>query len=200
MGRMANKVKEESTARTSTFEIPVRERRPFLFLNTVAVPRALPESAAAGIHVLNARVDGEIATLVRSLVNHTVSVQNDAHRRQGRPVGVSLSVLNRRRRAARAWIVTILRGQVDRATLHAVAHSWLPQLCGTGPRVADAMEPARGYFEFLRGLITAHILSEPAANLLPEAKALHALESVLGIHLQAMEESIREEAARESLA
>ena len=139
----------------------------------------------------------EVGALVRSLVNHTVAAQNERRRREGRALGVSVSVLNRRRRAARSWFVAILRGQVDRAPLHDVAHSWVPQLCGTGPDIRNANRPARSYFEFLRGLMTAHVMRRVADNLVPEAKALHALETILGIHLRALQEAVNAELSRD---
>ncbi len=161
------------------------------------VPRRLPPSARDGLELLVELLIDEVGSLVRSLVNHTVAAQNEQRRREGRAEGVTLSVLNRRRRAARSWIVTILRGQVDRATLHAVAHSWLPQLCGTGPTIRNAKRPARRYVEFLRGLMTAHIMHRVAENLVPEATALHALETILAIHLGALEEAVNAEAQRD---
>jgi hypothetical protein len=182
---------------TQAKESPLRERRPFLWLKALDVPRRLGPSAQAGLPLLAELLTDDVGSVVRSLVNHTVSQQNEERRRQGRPQGVTLSVLNRRRRAARSWILAILRGQVDRATLHAVAHSWLPQLCGTGPSIRDAQEPARRYVEFLRGLMTARIMNRVAANLVPEAKALHALETILGIHLGALQEAVNAEAQRD---
>ena len=184
-------------AKGEMLQAPIRERRPFLWLDAIDVPSNLPGSAVEGLSVLNDMVDGHVQSLVRSLVNFTVSSQNERHRREGRPLGVSLSVLNRRRRAARAWIVAILGGQVDRSALHAVAHSWLPQLAGTGPNIRYASRPARRYFEFLRGLFTAHVMRRAAANLVPEAKALHALETILGIHLRALEEAVNAELGRD---
>ena len=86
---------------------------------------------------------------------------------------------------------------MDRATLHAVAHSWLPQLCGTGPSIRDASKPARRYVEFLRGLMTAHVMRRVAENLVPEAKALHTLETILAVHLGALEEAVNTEAHRD---
>jgi hypothetical protein len=189
---MTTKAKERTVSQSL-----LRQRRPFLWLGPIDVPRRLPPSAQAGLRLLVGLLMDEVGSLVRSLVNHTVASQNDERRRKGRPQGVSLSVLNRRRRAARSWIVAILRGQVDRATLHAVTHSWLPQLCGTGPRIRNAEEPAHRHVEFLRGLMTAHVMSRVAENLVPEAKALHALETILGIHLGALGEAVEAEAKRD---
>ena len=67
----------------------------------------------------------------------------------------------------------------------------------TGPSIRDASEPARRYVEFLRGLMTAHVMRRVAENLVPEAKALHALETILAIHLRALEEAVNTEAHRD---
>lgn len=189
---MITKAKAKTSSRA-----PLRERRPFLWLEAIDMPRRLPPSAQDGLELLAELLMDEVGSLVRSLVNHTVAAQNEQRRREGRREGVTLSVLNRRRRAAGSWIVTILRGQVDRTTLHTVAHSWLPQLCGTGPDIRNANQPARRYVEFLRGLMTAHVMRRVAENLVPEAKALHALETILAIHLGALEEAVNAEAKRD---
>ena len=185
---MITKAKEKTSSRP-----PLRQRRPFLRLRPEQ-PRKLPPSARDGLELLAELLMDEVGSLMRSLVNYTVASQNEERRRTGRRQGVSLSVLNRRRRAARSWIIAILRGQVDRFTLHSVAHNWLPRLCGTGPTIRSASEPARRYVEFLRGLMTAHVMRRVAENLVPEAKALHALETVLGMHLGALDQAIDAEA------
>ncbi len=194
---MTTKAKSRANAQEATFwGAPRRERRPFLRLRP-EVPRKLPPSAQDGVVLLAELLMDEVGSLVRSLVNYTVASQNEERRRAGRRQGVTLSVLNRRRRAARSWILTILRGQVDRFTLHSVAHSWLPRLCGTGPDLRSASEPTRRYVEFLRGLMTANVMRRVAENLVPEAKALHALETILGIHLGALEQAIDAEAKQD---
>jgi hypothetical protein len=96
--------------------------------------------------------------------------------------------LNRRRRAARAWILVILSGELSDASLRSLTHSWLPQLSGTGPELALAVPAGKEFLEFLKGAITGLVMAEPKENLVPEAKALHALETVLGVHLQALRE------------
>ncbi|MHC4513322.1 MAG: hypothetical protein ACYTGW_00875 [Planctomycetota bacterium] len=189
---MTTKAREKTSAWT-----PQRERRPFLWLEAIDVPPKLPPSATDGLKLLAELMMDGVGFLVRSLVNHTVAAQNERRRREGRALGVSVSVLNRRRRAARSWIVAILRGQVDRGTLHDVAHSWVPQLCGTGPNIRNANRPARSYFEFLRGLMTAHVMHRVADNLVPEAKALHALETILGIHLRALQDAVNAELSQD---
>ena len=194
---MTAKTKAKVNAQEETSSrAPRRERRPFLRLRP-EVPRKLPPSAQDGVPLLAELLMDEVGSLVRSLVNYTVASQNEERRRAGRRQGVTLSVLNRRRRAARSWILTILRGQVDRFTLHSVAHSWLPRLCGTGPDLRSASKPTRRYVEFLRGLMTANVMRRVAENLVPEAKALHALETILGIHLGALEQAIEAEAKQD---
>jgi hypothetical protein len=98
----------------------------------------------------------------------------------------SISVINRRRRAARLWINAILAGDLTRDTLRALTHTWLPQLAGTGPEPRKAAVMGRRMVEFLRGAITASVMEWPDANLLRHAKALHALDAVLAGHLLAI--------------
>lgn len=175
--------------------LPARERRPFLRIE----PRptaVLPESAAAGLQALDEIVEEHVPALVQLLVAHTLEVQagGNGGRRRMAP---AVSVLNRRRRAARQWIGAILIGRVDRETLHTVGHSLIPILAGAGPEVHTGERIGLECFEFLRGAVTARIFDRPAANLVPYAKALHAFETVLAIHLDAYERAVRQ--SREAL-
>lgn len=164
-----------------------RDRRPFLWLAPVQVPRQLSADALAGLDELDARVGDAVPIAVRSIVNFCNAVQLERQRRANRMAqGPSVSILNRRRRAARAWIVSILQGKVDQGTLHALTHAWIPLLAGTGPEAADAAEFGERLIEFVRGVVAAMVMDEPADNLVPQAHALHSLETVLGIHLQAL--------------
>ena len=99
----------------------------------------------------------------------------------------SHSALNRRRRAARLWIVAILSGHCGAATTQAVARSWLRQLAGTGPDPRLAVASGRRFIEYLRGAITIHLFASSAPNLIPHARALCALEGVLSVHLHAID-------------
>lgn len=159
--------------------VAVREPRPFLFLEPARLPARSDAIDAAGCGRLEAVATPAVPMLVRALVDYTIARQN---RRLGAQP-IQLSVLNRRRRAARAWLLAILAGRVDGATLHAVSTQWLPTLCGTGPELGKALRPGRELIEFLRGALTACLFDEPAENLLPHARALHALEAVLSLHL-----------------
>jgi hypothetical protein len=96
---------------------------------------------------------------------------------------VVLSVLNRRRRAAREWINSVLAGASDAATLQALAGQWLPVLLGHERSPARKAAATAALFEFLRGAITALLFEEPAENLLPAVKGLHVLETVLARQL-----------------
>ncbi len=97
-----------------------------------------------------------------------------------------VSVLNRRRRAARLWVNAILAGDLSRETLRSLTHVWLPQLAGTGPEPRRAAWHGRRSIEFLRGAFSASVMAGPRANLIRYAKALHALEAVLAGHLLAI--------------
>ena len=59
-------------------------------------------------------------------------------------------------------------------------------MAGTGPNPQHAVRQVRAYIEFLRGNMTALICDLPEENLVPQAKAICAMETVLGIHLGAL--------------
>jgi hypothetical protein len=162
-----------------------REPRPFLYLEAT---RATGDAAAdpIGLQRLETAAGDAVAPLVRSLVNFTIATQNRSALARGRAQPIQLSVLNRRRRAARSWILAILAGKTDAATRHAVAHTWLPTLVGTGPDTSAARPHAQRLIEFVRGAITLHLFDAPADNLLHSARALHVLESTLAVHLGAV--------------
>lgn len=168
-----------------------REVRPFLLLEPARLPLKAPAFDAAGLELLDAVVAPAIPHLVRSVVDYTIALQNRRALEQGNPQPIQLSVLNRRRRAARAWLLAIAAGQCDGATRHAAATQWLPLLTGTGPEFAKTAAPARRLIEFVRGACTACIFDAPAENLLPHAKALHVLESTLAAHLAAVLQTAR---------
>ena len=97
------------------------------------VPRELSADVLAGLEALEEQVGDAVQVAARTLVHHTISEQIEQQRAAGKiSQGIALSVLNRRRRSARAWIVAILQGKVDLGTLHALTHAWIPQLAGTG--------------------------------------------------------------------
>ena len=191
-------VSTESATRTPTNTSPrsgvipsAKALRPFLYTTPVRFPCPLPAEVHDGLAELEQRVGEDVQGIVRSLVNYTVSVHNARTRATGSGSATTVSVLNRRRRAARAWVLAILTGRVDGTTLHTLTHTWLPQLIGTGPDTSLAVAPGERLVEFLRGNISARVMDEPADNLVLHAKALHGLEVVLGIHLQA----VRDQAA-----
>ena len=169
----------------------VREPRPFLYLEPARLPCREDSVDAVGRRNLEAAAADTVPLLVRSLVDYTIARQNRRALERGNPQPIQLSVLNRRRRAARSWILAILQGKVDGATQHAVATQWIPTLTGTGPDLRRASGPGRTLVEFVRGAITACLFDEPAANLLPLAKALFALETVLSVHLAAIVQTAR---------
>ncbi len=161
----------------------LREVRPFLYLEPARLPAANAPVDAAGRARLEASVAPAIPQLVRSLVDFTIALQNRRALERGFVQPIQLSVLNRRRRAARSWLLAILAGAADETTRHMVATQWIPVLTGTGPELARAATSGRALIEFVRGAITACIFDEPDENLLEHAKALHVLESTLAVHL-----------------
>jgi hypothetical protein len=153
-------------------------------LEPIPIPARLPRSAQDGLAVLEGFVQRHAHALMRALVGFTFSTPEE--RRAGAPQQQSASVLNRRRRAALEWIQAIIAGRIDSTTLHSLSHTWVPQLAGTGPDLHRCQQRASDFIEYLRGAITGLIMDRPQANLVPEAKALHALETVLAVHLGAV--------------
>jgi hypothetical protein len=160
----------------------LREVRPFLFLTPVA-GQAAPQWTAAELDCLDAAVGEAVPMLVAGLVRFSLRERQDGIGRARQPV--ALSVLNRRRRAAREWINSVLAGAADAATLQALVSQWLPVLLGHERSPERAMVATAALFEYLRGAITALLFEQPAANLLPAAKGLHVLETVLARQLGA---------------
>ena len=170
---------------------PAREPRPFLFLEPQRVTSQSAAFAPPDVAYLDAAATDSVPALVRAIVGFTIALQNRRALEHGDVHPIQLSVLNRRRRAARAWLVAILAGRTDASTQHAVATQWLPTLCGTGPDVAACSAPASRLVEFVRGAVTACLFDAPSDNLLPHAKALFVLEQTLAIHLGAVRNAAR---------
>lgn len=174
-----------------TAAIAVREVQPFAFLEPARLPLRNAPRDEGGQRWLAEHVLPELPMLVRMLVDYTIERQNKRALERGNPQPIAMSVLNRRRRIARTWLLAILDGKVDAATWHAVATQWLPVLCGTGPDLAAVARPGRVLIEFVRGALTASVFDEAQPNLLPHARALHVLESTLAVHLSALQQIAR---------
>ncbi len=140
-----------------------------------------------GIDELEYLVSDSVQIVVRAVVGKIGSLEIARQRAAGhRPRAVPLRILNLRRRVARTWIVAILQGKVDNASLFALATRWIPQLVGRGEDARRLAASSRELVEYVRGVIAAQVMAEPANNLVPHAKALHALDTVLGAHLAAL--------------
>lgn len=183
MGMTNSTVSQENSAPSTA-----REPRPFLFIEPTSAIVKDVEFGADDVQLLDSLASPSVPVFVRGLVNFTIALQNRRALENGNVQPIQLSVLNRRRRAARAWFLSIMAGKVDASTCHAVASQWLPTLCGTGPDLGRCIGPSSSIFEFVRGSITACVFAEPADNLVPQVKALHALETVLSAHLTAVSE------------
>jgi hypothetical protein len=168
-----------------------REPRAFSFLKARRITTSPPEIDIGGKAILAARVHECIPALARALVDQSIAAHNERGRERGLRQPIQLSVLNRRRRAARAWVQSVVSAAVDAPTLHAVATQWLPMLTGHGQDREVVVRTVRASIEFLRGAITGVLFDEPADNLLGHARALHVLETVLSAHLAAAEEALR---------
>lgn len=169
----------------------VPEPRPFLYLDPLPAGANPPVIDQRGLDCLELAAALDVPALVRGLVNFTIAQQNGRALETGRRTPIVISVLNRRRRSARAWVMAILSGLVDQATLHALVRTWAPHLTASGTDASAMLEPARACVEYLRGAITATIFDEPADNLLLHARALHVLDTVLSVHLAALREAAR---------
>jgi hypothetical protein len=166
----------------NTTQAIAREPRPFLFLEPARTSSTVAIDPI-GLAWLAEAADDAVPTLVRSIVNFSIALQNRSLLERGKQQPIQVSVLNRRRRAARAWINAVLVGGIDAATQQALTTQWIPTLCGSRP---GASEQGGKFVEFLRGSLTSLIFSEPAGNLLGHARALHVVESVLAVHLAAL--------------
>ncbi|MEZ5963873.1 MAG: hypothetical protein R3F56_08520 [Planctomycetota bacterium] len=142
-------------------------------------PSALPAEAVRGLPRLRLRVEPVVPSLVRGLVAmaaHPGSLSDDT---------IDLvTALNKRRRAATEWLRAILDGAVDAATLRNVAEVWLPALIG-GSREAVRARAAT-CIEYVRGSMTGLVMARPEDNLVPEARTLFAIDSILAQHLGAV--------------
>ena len=184
--------KEKSTVPAQdTIPAAMREVRPFLHLEPARAAWKDVPVDVVGLARLEACVTPSIPQLVRSLVDFTIALQNRRALERGHAQPIQLSVLNRRRRAARSWLLAIVGAKADAATRHAVATQWLPMLAGSGPERARAVATGRALIEFVRGAITACVFDEPAENLLGHARALHVLESTLAGHLAGLLDAAR---------
>ncbi|MGE3174705.1 MAG: hypothetical protein AB7O97_18885 [Planctomycetota bacterium] len=168
-----------------------REPRAFSYLKPRLVTTEPPAIDIGGKAVLGAKANDYVPALARALVDHTIAMHNKRALDSGNRQPIQLSVLNRRRRAARAWIQAVLSGGVDLPTQHAVATQWLPTLAGHGREPELVLRTMRSCIEFLRGAIVGVLFDEPADNLLGHARALHVLETVLAVHLAAAQEALQ---------
>lgn len=139
----------------------------------------LPQEAVRGLPRLRLRVEAVVPALVRGLVAlavHPASLAGDT--------GKLVSSLNRRRRAATEWVRSILDGAIDPATLRNVGEVWLPALIGGRSDVVRSR--ARACVEYLRGAMHGVVMTRPEDNLVPEARTLFAIDSILARHLGAV--------------
>lgn len=189
MSKLVRPVGTES--KTANGGTPSRVPHAFSFLKPRLVTTTPPEIDMGGKALLAARVQECIPALARALVDYSIAAHNEHGRAIGNRQPIQISVLNRRRRAARAWIQSVVSAQVDMPTLHAVATQWLPMLAGHGRDIDVVRKTIRTAVEFVRGTITGAMFDEPEDNLLGHARALHVLETVLAVHLAAAEEALR---------
>lgn len=168
-----------------------REPRAFAFLKPRLLSATPPAIDGVGRAILMARASDSVPAIARAVVDHTIALHNEHGRSIGHAQPIQLSVLNRRRRAARLWLQSVVTATVDRPVLHAVATQWLPTLAGHGRDRVSVRDAVRSCVEFVRGAITAALFEHPEDNLLGGARALQVLELTLSVQLSAAEESLR---------
>lgn len=154
--------------------------RPFQWLEPrIADRRRDAEAFGSNLGYLQILTAHDDLRIARSLVEHSL---RRMHSRFAPPI----TQVNRRLRAARLWLNAVLAGDVSPRTLGHVRDAWLPILSGVDD--GDTLDPQEGRdtVEFLRGALCASIFDRPWPSLLRQARALHALETVLGAHLQAV--------------
>lgn len=176
--------KRSPAAIAKTITITALEQRPFVRLQSED-GAGLPREARKGLALLQELASAAAPRIARSVVDWTLA--RDAARRRGRREAPPISVLNRRRRAARSWVEAILAGQIDAGTNQVFATAWMPQLAGTGPDLEQALPSTRELVELVRGAFAAAIFADPADNLVPCARAMHVVEVVLARELGALE-------------
>lgn len=168
----------------------IRTANPFVWLAAEPPAVALSAAALACVPCLDGFAQDSAPWLVAALVGFTYDLGHERVRTSA--AATVTSVLNRRRRAATMWVQAILAGKADPATLRQLTTVWLPQLVGCGPELWRGARAGRDAIEYLRGAFTARIVVEPQGNLVPEARALHALEAVLGAHLFAWQTAVEQ--------
>lgn len=161
-------------------------------------PGGLGPAVRSFLVVLQEYLEEDVQVLVRVLVDAMMRRRHARSRAADRLPSTSIQELNRGRRAARSWLHAILSGRIDQGTRHAMLHVWLPEL-GLSAHAADWRE-VQDTFELLRGAATGLIAGAPEDNLVPQAKAVHALDAVLALHLGFVEVAIRNAWHREALA
>lgn len=177
--------KRSATRFGDTVTLGTRAPGSFVRVRSESGTQVLPREAKKGLFALEALVSDAAPRIARSIVDWTIA--RDAARRRGLREAPSISVLNRRRRAARSWVEAVIAGTVDTTTNHAFATAWMPQLAGTGPELREALPSTRELVELVRGAFAALIFAEPAENLVPRALAMHTVEVVLARQLAALE-------------
>lgn len=162
----------------------VTVEKSFPWLRPLPQAVALTAEVEQGLGYLQLLAGDDDVLAARSLVHFSFGLRTPEGSLFVRPP--SISVLNRRRRAARLWINAVLAGDVSRECLRNLTTVWLPQLAGTGPDARRAARHGRTLVEFIRGTLTASVMESTQPNLLRHAKALHALDAVLAGHLLAI--------------
>jgi len=141
----------------------------------VSVPALTPEDVAS-LKDMGMLLDGDLAWLTRVLSDRNwrpLSERKDLFRR---PPREPLAALNKRRRAARAFLVGLFQGRVADGYCRDLKNVWLPELLGRNKWGETDRELALSFLEYTMGLLVGALHFEPRENLVPLARIQLALE------------------------
>ncbi|GEM_PF-5606145 len=141
----------------------------------VSVPALTPEDVAS-LKDMGILLDGDLAWLTRVLSNRNWAPLSERKDIFARPPREPLASLNKRRRAARAFLVGLFQGKVADGYCRDLKNVWLPELLGRNKWGEMDRERALAFLEYSMGLLAGALHSEPRENLVPMARIQAALE------------------------
>ena len=141
----------------------------------VSVPALTPEDVAS-LKDMGILLDGDLAWLTRVLSNRNWRPLSEKKDIFSRPPREPLATLNKRRRAARAFLVGLFQGKVAEGYCRDLRNVWLPELLGRNKWGEMDRERALAFLEYSMGLLAGALHLEARENLVPMARIQAALE------------------------
>ena len=141
----------------------------------VSVPALTPEDVAS-LKDMGILLDGDLAWLTRVLSNRNWRPLSEKKDLFSRPPREPLATLNKRRRAARAFLVGLFQGKVAEGYCRDLRNVWLPELLGRNKWGEMDRERALAFLEYSMGLLAGALHLEARENLVPMARIQAALE------------------------